>query len=194
MNIKRYINLMILFLLTVFVIFSVNGAFLGAQRAQVFFNSTPMMVFWGVLLLVLTAGFFMYASLRKRFGLMLIHGGCLLVLAGGVLGSEAGCRFFNRIFDKQSFTKGKMTLHQGQSSNRVSSETEDNINELSFDVRLEKAFIEYYDEPAVRLHFEDGTYFTIPSQVAEKIEIPDDRGTVQVITAYKNFKMKGVSP
>ncbi len=192
MSIKRYINLMILLLLAVFIIFSVNGAFMGARRAQAFFNSIPMMTFWGVLLFVLIAGFFMYASLRKRFGLMLIHGGCLLVLGGGVLGSEAGFRFFNQLFDQQSFTKGQMTLHQGQSSNRVVSEMEDSINELPFAVRLEKAFVEYYDEPAIRLHFGDAMHFMIPSQVGEKIEIPDGRGTVQIITAYKNFKMKQV--
>lgn len=192
MSIKRYVNLIILLLLAVFIIFSINGAFMGARRAQAFFNSVPMMIFWGVLLIVLIAGFFIYASLRKRFGLMLIHGGCLLVLAGGVLGSEAGFRFFNRVFEKQSVTRGQMMLHQGQSSNRVVSETEDNISVLPFAVRLEKAFIEYYDEPAIRLHFGDAMYFMISSKVGEKIEIPDGRGTVQVIKAYKNFKMKQV--
>ena len=99
-------------LLTAFIVFSINGAFLGARHAREFFNSGPMMVFWVVLLLTFIGGFAVYASLRKRFSILLIHAGCLLVLGGGMIGSEAGHHLLNRIFDKQSFEKGEMTLQR----------------------------------------------------------------------------------
>ena len=152
-----------------------------------------MMIFWCVLLLCLLTGFLIYVSLRKRFSLMLIHAGCVLVLAGGMLGSEIGHRVFNRVFDQHLFTKGQMSLQQGEASNRVILETDEDVSELAFEVQLEKAFTEYYDEPAIGLHFGDGMRWTIPTQAGKVFRISDGRGTVQVVAAYKNFKMKQVN-
>lgn len=190
MSAKRYINLMIVLLLTGFIIFSVYGAFAGARGAQRFFNSVPMTIFWGFLLCVLIAGFFVYTSMQKRFALMLIHLGCVFVLAGGMYGSEKGHALTNRLFEKQVFTEGTMTLHQGQSSDRVIlGEGEDTV-ELPFSIQLKEAYIEYYDEPAIGIHFSDGMSFKIPIAMAAVFQVPDHRGTIQITNVYRNFKMK----
>ena len=187
---KRHVNLIVLLLLAVFIIFSVNGAFMGARRAQGFFNSAPMMIFWGVLLISLLIGFLVYASLRKRLSLMLIHAGCLLVLIGGMIGSERAHKLTNRLLGQGTFTEGQMNLNEGQSSHRVVSEENELVNELPFAVRLEEAFVEYYDKPLIGLDFGDGVRWTISAQAGKVFQIPDGRGTIQVVAAYKNFKMK----
>ena len=194
MKIKQYLNVMILSLLTAFTIFSVYGAFVGAQRAKVFFNSMPMIVFWCLLLSLLVVGFFVYVSLRKRFALMLIHAGCVLVLAGGMVGSQRGHALLDPLFQKDAFVKGTMSLHQGQSSNRVALDTDTGVGELPFTIGLKEAFIEYYDKPAIRFYFSDAadSGFTIPAEVGKEIELPGDRGTLQVTGAYRNFKMRQV--
>jgi len=215
MNIKRYLNTVILLLMTGFTVFSIYGAFIGAPRAQVFFNSVPMVIFWCLLLLILVIGFFVYTSLSKHLPLMAIHAGCILVLAGGMVGSEKAHkvsdfateiskRLISRLLPSQqnndseqssqyrSFTKGSISLHQGQSSNQVTLETGTGVVELPFTVRLKEAFIEYYDKPAIRFYFRDGIHFDIPAEIDEGIEFPDGRGAVQVVGAYRNFKMKQV--
>lgn len=192
MKIKGYLSRLIVLLLVVFIALSIGGAFMGAERAQVFFNSVPLVVFWGLLFLTLLIGFFVYVSLRKRLLLTLIHAGCVLVLAGGMLGSEAGNQVYQRITGQPSFTKGWMSLHRGLSSNRVTSETDAAVGELPFEVWLKDAYVEYYDSPAIGLHFDDGLQLTLSAQVGAEIEIPDGRGTVGVAAAYRNFKMKQV--
>lgn len=190
MNIKRYINLITALLLTGFIGFSVKAAFMGAQRAQTFFNSTPITIFWSFLLVVLIAGFFVYASLRKRFALRLIHLGCILVLAGGMYGSQKGHILLGRFLQTQSLTKGKLSLRQGQSSDLVVSGKTGEDYQLPFSILLKEAFIEYYDEPAIGIHFSDGVSFKIPAVVGSVFQVPDHRGTIQIIKVYRNFKLK----
>ena len=122
MKIRQYVSLMILLLLAIFTVLSIYGAFLGAQRAKVFFNSVPMTGFWCFLFLLFVTGFFVYPSLRRRFALMAIHAGCVLVLAGGMVGSAKGHILLDRLLRMHSLTRGSMLLHQGQSSNQVALE------------------------------------------------------------------------
>ncbi len=206
---------MTLSLLTAFTVFSVRGAFMGAERAKVFFNSVPMVVFWYFLLLLFVAGFLVCASLRKRWSLLAIHAGCVLVLVGGMVGSEKGhklsadateiCkRLISRwlpsqqnndseqSFQKHSFTKGNMSLHQGQLSNQVVLDTDVGVVELPFTIGLKEAFIEYYDKPAIRFNNATLSDFSISAEVGEEIELPYGQGTLQVVGAYRNFKMKQV--
>jgi hypothetical protein len=189
-SIKKQFNLLILVLLFGLTGFSIYGAFIGAERARAFFNSLPMAIFWCVLLGLLVIGFFVYGSLRKRTGLLLIHFGCVLVLAGGMYGSEKSHALMNRFVQNPSFSKGSMTLHQGQSSSQVVLQTDTDFGRLPFEIRLEEAYIEYYDEPAVYFYLSDENYYSIPIRVGEVFELPGDQGTVQVNAAYKNFKMK----
>ncbi|MHC5179537.1 MAG: cytochrome c biogenesis protein ResB, partial [Planctomycetota bacterium] len=206
---RQHLNLMVFLFLLALTVFSVYGAFIGAGRAQLFFNSMPMAVFWCALATLLVIGFLVYASLKKRIALLLIHFGCVLVLAGGMYGSEKGhavseftAAMSGRLMDRlrpsqedtaasgdyQSFMKGMMTLHEGQISDRVALETEMKTAQLPFSIRLKEASIEYYDEPAIIFYLSEEEYYLIPIEVSETV-LPDDRGTVVFNAAYKNFKM-----
>ena len=202
---------MMLSLLGAFTVFSIYGAFIGAERAQVFFNSIPMVAFWCVLLVTLVVGFFVYVSLRKRSTLMLIHLGCILVLAGGMIGSEKGhvasefsiklsARFMAWLRPSQDdnseqsskhrmFTKGSITLGRGQSSDRMALETETDTAQLPFSIRLKEAYIEYYDKPTIAFYLSEEESYSILIEVGKVFVLPGDKGTVQIDAVYKNFKM-----
>jgi len=211
MMVRKLLNMMILLLLGGFTIASVYGAFVGAERAQTFFNSMPMVVFWCVLLLMLIVGFGVYLSLRKRFGLLLIHLGCILVLTGGMYGSEKGhvvsgsaAKISQRFMawlspsqddnsapsnERRSFTKGSISLHEGQISDRVVLRNNTDTVQLPFGIRLKEAYVEYYDEPKIVFSLSEEKSYLIPINVGDVYMLPDDQGMIAINAAYKNFKM-----
>jgi hypothetical protein len=132
-------------LLAILADFSVLGAFAGAERASLFFNSTPLAVFWGILLLLLAAGFFVFPSLRKRKMLLLIHAGLVLVLAGGMYGSRGGHALCNRFRQTPRLVRGSMVMPKGHTFNTASFENGQSF-ELPFAVHLKDASVEYYDQ------------------------------------------------
>jgi len=89
------INWSTLILIILLILLSIYGAFLGSTSAQKFFNSRLMAVYWFILLFALSAVFVTVRKLINTLGLLLIHLGCILVLAGAIYGSEAGHQFQN---------------------------------------------------------------------------------------------------
>lgn len=189
MKLRPYFNLMIVLLLAFLTACSVYGAFQGAQDARAFFNSTPMAVFWMLLLGLLIIGFFFYVSLRRRLWLTLIHAGCIFVLAGGMYGSEKGHVLTSRFFQKQAFTKGMIALRQGQASDRVILGEGEETAQLPFHIQLKEAYIEYYDEAEIIFYLNAKTHYSIPIQVGHVFTLPNGEGTITLDAAYKNFKM-----
>lgn len=188
-NIRKVTNLIIVLFLTVFIIFSVHGAFLGANRAKIFFNSPAQIVFWCLLLLFMLLGFVVYAALRKRISLLLIHLGFVLVLAGGMMGSDLGLDLTNRMFNDSVFPRGMIQLQPGQSTNLVATGS-DGIAELPFFIRLKDAYLDYYDTAVIRFHVIGQNAYDIPAKEGETITLSDDLGTVTVAKAYSNFKLR----
>lgn len=132
-------------LLAILADFSMLGAFAGAERAKLFFNSMPLVIFWCVLLLLFVAGFVVFPSLRKRKMLLLIHAGLVLVLAGGMYGSALSHSLLNRFTGASQVTRAFMFLREGHTSNVAFLENEQPV-ELPFAVCLKDASVEYYDQ------------------------------------------------
>lgn len=132
-------------LLAILADFSMLGAFAGAERARLFFNSMPLVIFWCVLLLLFLAGFVVFPSLRKRKMLLLIHAGLVLVLAGGMYGSALSHSLLNRFTGASQVTRAFMFLREGHTSNVAFLENEQPV-ELPFAVCLKDASVEYYDQ------------------------------------------------
>ncbi|HOL32134.1 MAG TPA: cytochrome c biogenesis protein ResB [Anaerohalosphaeraceae bacterium] len=190
MRIKQLMNGLVLILLGILAVCAVYGAFLGAQQAQAFFSSPVMIGFWCLLMAVLAAGFAVYSVLRRKSALMLIHGGCLAVLAGGMIGSQKAHQWAAARLGGPDWTKGQMQLQPGQSASHVKLETKDQPGHLPFEVRLKDASIDYYDKPAIGLYFNDGAGWVIKAEKGEPITIPDGRGTIEVSAVYRNFKLR----
>ena len=186
---KRF-NLVIVFFLAAFAVLSVYGAFLGAERAQAFFNAVPMTVFWCLLFVLLAAGFAVYPLLRKQYSLALIHLGCLWVLAGGLYGSQRVHQWVDRLSGRTTCAKGLMELRPGQLSDLVFVSADEDVVNLPFSILLEDAFLEFYGSPAIRLYHENHALIDIPAIAGQPVSLPEGLGTVQVVKVFKNFKLK----
>ncbi|UCF17350.1 MAG: cytochrome c biogenesis protein ResB, partial [Phycisphaerales bacterium] len=115
---RREIMWAALALIIMLTVLSIYGAFIGADRAQMFFNSMPAVVFWALFALALIAGLAAFRRLIRVPGLLLMHAGCILILIGGALGSEKGYRATGN--DK--ILKGDMQLFEGQATKQVRTE------------------------------------------------------------------------
>ena len=115
---RREIMWAALVLIIVLTAMSIYGAFIGADRAQMFFNGTVSAVFWTLFALALIAGLVAFRRLIRVPGLLMMHAGCILILLGGALGSEKGYKATGN--DK--IIKGDMQIFEGQASKQVRTE------------------------------------------------------------------------
>lgn len=200
------------------IFFSIGCAFLGADRARRFFNSIPLGVYWVAFSLLLAGSFAVFPRLLKIPSLLLIHAGSLLILVGGLYGSQAVHEFLqSRQPDRPAIRSGKMMIYEDETDNRVVidsdnvsfgkddkgrigifssedadpemlSENDPRIGHLPFALTLSDFRIEYYDPPLVLIDSADGKRWEIPAEVG--IQRPlDDRGTVTVLETFRNFKL-----
>ncbi|MHC5082843.1 MAG: cytochrome c biogenesis protein ResB [Planctomycetota bacterium] len=172
-------------------VMSIYGAFLGAEKAKSFFNAPAMIVFWSILLILMLLGFGAYPALRKRTGLMLIHAGCCLVVAGGMFGSTKGHEVMSQITSKSLLMKGFMAIGRGQVTHLVEPEIEGGERfELDFAIHLKDAFIEYYDEATIQVQFSNDQIVHIPTESGQSYAISDEIGVVSIAKVYKNLKIR----
>jgi hypothetical protein len=128
---------------------SIFGAFLGAELGKDLFNSWPLAVFWFALALTLAAGFIVFGSLRRCLGLLGMHLGLLLIIAGSLINSGAGHRLAARLFGREKVTWSYLRLREGQTSSALRDRSlHREIGELPFRVRLDTFEIDYYPLPA----------------------------------------------
>ncbi len=132
-------------------VFSIIGAFLGADKAGVFFSSIPLSVFWVFFVALIAAGIFTFPRLLRSPGLVVAHVGFILVAAGAFWGSNTGNRLEAALTGKPKVLKGYMPLHEGDVTNTVTAGDDANtpVGHLPFSIRLDKFTTDYYaaDEP-----------------------------------------------
>ncbi len=126
---KREIMWAALVLIILLTAMSIYGAFIGADRAQVFFNSTPSVIFWLLLAVALVAGLVAFRRLIRVPGLLLMHAGCILILIGGALGSEKGYKATGN----ERVREGWMTIYEGQTTNQAKVEKKIPLFSISVD-------------------------------------------------------------
>lgn len=130
-----------LIIIILLIFFSIYGAFIGSERAQHFFNSPGLVVYWFALGLTLIAKVTIF---RQRWQLMLIYCGCILVLLGAMLGSDTGHRLQQKLLGIDKIHRGQMLIYQGRESNKVIMEKNNQIEELPFSIRLKEFRVDYY--------------------------------------------------
>ncbi|MDK1031327.1 MAG: cytochrome c biogenesis protein ResB, partial [Planctomycetia bacterium] len=147
-RIRRIVLWLVLGTIGLLVVLSVIGAFLGAERATVLFNSVPMAVFWILLAAIFISGFIFFKNLVRFPGLLAVHIGSLLILAGAMYGSDAGHWVAAKVFDSKKIPFGYVILHQGESSSGLRAVEEgrftDEIDKLPFSIKLKRFWIERY--------------------------------------------------
>jgi len=185
-----------LIILLLFV--SVYGAFIGAARAQSFINRLPLMVYWSAFLMMLIAALAVFRRLVRVPGLLLMHLGCVFILAGSMWASEAGHKLQKKLFGIDKITKGQMIIHEGHSDNHVI--LEDNkqvkelmelkeLKELPFSVELKDFQIEYYKPAYLYVQTRDGQGWKIPVETGAEFPLGPELGTVKILRTFENFKI-----
>ncbi len=94
--------------ISILIVLSIVGAFLGPERARSLFNSVPVIGYWSITGLVLVVGC-VHRCLHKDWPGFVAHLGGLMVLGGGMWGSVLGHRIRGLI------VQGPSTVQRGSS-------------------------------------------------------------------------------
>jgi hypothetical protein len=219
-KIRSIINWSVLLLILLLIIFSVYGAFIGANRAQAFFNTAPLTLYWILFVVLLCLGFVFIKRLLKSPSLLLIHLGCIMILFGAMWGSEGGLQLQKKIFNNNKLHSGNLIIHEGLSGNRVIRknaylsfvlendklkfyEYKNNISSfvkdddkrlfaLPFDIKLKDFRIEYYKQPRLLVRDVDGRQILLEDlKVGAKYELGNSAQLI-VKELFSNLKLKEI--
>ncbi len=132
-----------LLLILLLISLSIYGAFIGAESAKGFFNSIPLAVYWLAFAALLISAIALFRRLLCFRGLFLIHLGGIIVLTGGIIGSQAGFRIQDKLSGADTIRTGQMIINEGTTERAV--ELGDGvIKMLPFAIKLADFKIEYY--------------------------------------------------
>lgn len=170
-------------------VLSIYGAFIGADRAQVFFNSLPLAVYWLFAVALLVAGIVLFRRLLQVPSLLLMHLGCILVLLGAMWGSKPGHALQKRLFGIDKIRQARMGIYEQMQENRVQTEDGNDVRELPFFVRLKNFRMEYYEPGQLFIWSRDGRNWRLPAEAGKSLSLGGDLGTVTIRRVFQNFKI-----
>jgi hypothetical protein len=170
------------------IILSIYGAFLGSSGAKAFFNSPALSAYWLALMALLTGAFVKCGRLIRLSGLLLMHAGCILVLAGALWGSSTGLKVQNQLFGTDKIQKGQMVIPEGDTESCIWLEDSSQTKELPFYLKLKDFRIEYYKPEYLEILTPQGSS-KIPVEIGKKVFISPDFGTIRIIAVFENFKI-----
>lgn len=188
-KLKRRLLWFGLILILLLIVLSIYGAFIGTDRAQRFFNSTPLKFFWAALGLVLIFGFAAFRRLVRVPGLLLIHSGCILVLLGGVWGSQTGHNLQKKYFGIDKIRTGRMAIYEGDSDNQVVLEDSRLTKKLPFSIRLKDFRMEFYQPEILYIQTRQGDGWQVPVIEGAEFDLGAEYGTVKIVRKFENFKI-----
>jgi len=177
-------------LIILLIFLSIYGAFIGAERAKVFFNSLPLSFYWIALILLLITGIWVFSRLIRIPGFLFMHAGCILILTGAVCGSQAGHKLQKKIFGVDKIPVGQMAIFEGESENRIALENSDRVRELPFYLKLKDFRIEYYKPEYLYIQNRQGKSWKIPVELNAEFSLGENNGTVKIVRKFENFKIK----
>jgi len=175
-------------LIILLIFLSIYGAFIGPDRSKKFFNSIPLAVYWAVFALLLGVGIAAFRRLLRVPALLLIHVGCILILAGAIWGSEDGHKLRKRLFGIDKIPTGQMQIYEGYSDNRVILEN-NQIRELPFYIGLKDFRIEYYKPGYLHIQSRQGDGWKFPVKIDTEFSLGPEFGTVEILKVFENFKI-----
>jgi len=186
---RRTIMWLALLLIIALTGLSIYGAFIGAERAQQFFNQPPLVVYWTALATLLIAGIATFRRLVRVPGLLLMHTGCILIVAGGMWSSQAGHGIQKDLFEIDKFRSGRMAIYEGRSENHVALDGTNEQKELPFSVKLNDFRIEYYQPVYLHALNSEGRQWKIPVEIGKEFPLGDGAGTIKFLKAFENFRI-----
>ncbi|MGD0572487.1 MAG: cytochrome c biogenesis protein ResB [Sedimentisphaerales bacterium] len=177
-----------LLLILLLILLSIYGAFIGAESAKGFFNSIPLAVYWLAFAILLISAIALFRRLLCFRGLFLIHLGCIIILAGGIIGSKAGFKIQDKLFGTDTIRTGQMIINEGTTERAV--ELEDGVTKtLSFAIKLVDFKIEYYQPGQLIIRTPNGDGFKISAEQGQKYVLGDELGSIEIVRRFDNFKL-----
>ena len=178
-----------LLLILLLIALSIYGAFIGAERARRFFNSLPLSIYWIFFALLLIAAIVSFHRLLHVRGLFLIHLGCVVILAGALLGSRSGLKIQDNLFGSDTIPAGQMTILKDATDTAV--ELDDGvIKQLPFAIKLDNFRLEYYLPGQLLIQSRDGVGFKISAEPGLSYDLGADLGSVEIVRRFENFKLQ----
>ncbi len=186
---RRTIIWLGLVLIIVLIVLSIYGAFIGAEGAEQFFNQPPLVVYWTALATLLIVGIAAFRRLLHMPGLLMIHVGCVLILAGGMWGSRGGHYFQKKLFGIDKIRKGRMAIYEGRSENHVLPDGSQEQKELPFSLKLKDFRLEYYKPAYLLIQTRQGQRWKVPAEAGKEFPLGNDAGTIKIVKSYENLKI-----
>jgi hypothetical protein len=167
---------------------SIYGAFIGPQRAKHFFNTIPLGIYWFAFVLLLAISIVLFKRLLRVPALLLIHTGCIFVLAGAIYGSEAGHKINKKLFGIDKIPSGRMQIYEGHSDNRVLLANNE-IRELPFDIALKDFRLEHYKPEYLYIQSSQGDYWRCPVEIGAEYFLGPELGSIKIVRTFENFRI-----
>ncbi len=186
---KRAVLWAVLAAIILLTVLSIYGAFIGADRAQAFFTSVPLAVYWFATVALLIVGIVLFRRLLRVPSLLLLHLGCILVVLGMMWGSKPGHALQKRFFGIDRIPMGELWLYEHVDENRVFDADANSVRELPFFVRLNDFRIEYYEPGQLSIWSHDGRNWRMPAEAGQSLSLGEDLGTVTIRRVFENFKI-----
>lgn len=192
-NLKRQVLWCTLIVIALLTIFSVYGAFLGADRAQVFFNSIPLSVYWFLFLATLLVGFVAFKRLIRVPASLMIHLGCVGILIGGLWGSEKGQAIQKSLFGREFIGSGYVMAFPGQQTDdvQVGDGNDMHMEKLPFVVAVDDFRIEYYDSEGQLLIDAPSANkrWSMTDDPNTSLDLGEQFGSVKIVKAFRNCRI-----
>ena len=186
---RRVVMWSALALIILLIYLSVYGAFIGAERAQRLVNTLPLTVYWLAFVVILIAGLVVFRRLIRAPSLLLIHAGCVLVLAGGMWGSDAGHKLQKQLFGIDKIRTGQMIIYEGRTENQVLLEQGQWRKELPFSVHLKDFRLEHYKPGSIVVYMPDDTTRRIPAETGSEHNLGGEVGKVKIVRIFERFRL-----
>ncbi len=186
---KRSLLWAALIAIVLLAVFSVYGAFIGADRAKAFFNSLPLAVYWWLLVILLAAGIVFFERLIRVPSSLLIHLGCIVVLMGAMWSSVGGHTIQRRLFGIDKIPRGHMYIPERMQERRVYREDMNEPRILPFAVQLVAFRMDYYPGGTLVLQDKAGHRWKIAAEPNATMVLNKELGRVTIERVYENFKV-----
>ncbi len=186
---KRAVLWAALAAIVLLVLLSIYGAFLGAERAQAFFNTLPLAVYWFAMIVLLSAGIVAFRRLLQIPSLLLLHAGCILVLLGALWGSNGGHAIARRLLGIDKVPQGQMGILEQTQENRVRLTDSNSTRDLPFFVRLKDFRMDYYQPGDLLIHSRTGESWRLPAETGQTLSLGENLGTVSIRRTFENFRI-----
>ena len=192
---KKFRRLMLwlgLIFIALLTFFSIYGAFQGAQKAQKFFNSIPLAVYWTVFGVIIAASIVVFPRLVKLPGLLAMHVGCVLIIAGSMWGSEAGHEMQRKYFGSARIQSSQMSIVEGYVEDKLYLSAGSSVNQSLNNIKFDGFTIEYeYDTQSINFISDSKTY-PVTAVLEAQISLGEDNSYIMPLRFFHNLGFKTV--